>query len=356
MQANPIISTKQLHGFEQLLAGVDIDALDMTPYAKRYLQHIILHKKYYLRIYARLLELVLQTPPAAANPVGGLAATNTKNISLIDYGAGNGILGLLAKHCGFKKVYCNELSADFLHAAKQLAAAMKISLDGFIEGDIEQVKQYFTANTLNVIVSTDVLEHIYSLEHFFATIKEINPAMITVMSTACNPANYFKTREFKMLQVKDELYGGGPGDNTLFGETAMEPFINTRKKIIADFGASQLSPEQVNELAIATRGFRKDDIEKAVGKFISDKIMPVLITHPTNTCDPMTGSWSERLLEFEEYKRIYSHAGFEVKFYDGFYNEYESSFKCKLLFAVNKMIPLTGHRLSPFVILVGKQR
>ncbi len=354
MQANPFISSKQLEQFEQLLAEVDVNALDMTSYARRYLQYIIRHKKYYIRIYSRMLNLVLHTPTAVTNPGGGLAATGKKNISLIDYGAGNGLLGLLAKYGGFGKVYCNDLSADFLHAAKQLAAAMKITLDGFIEGDIDQVKEYFNCSLPNVIVGTDVVEHIYNLEHFFSKVKEINPAMVTVMSTACNPANYFKVNEFKKLQVKDEWYGGRPGDNALFGETAMEPFIETRKKIIADYCKEQLNAVQISQLATATRGLRKDDIEKAVDKFINDKVMPVLIPHPTNTCDPMTGSWSERLLGFDEYKQIYSNAGFDFKIYDGFYNEYENSIKSKILFLLNRMIPVAGHRLSPFVILAGK--
>lgn len=354
MQANSFISTKQLDEFERLLAGVDVHVLDMTPYAKRYLQHILQHKKYYLRIYARLLELVLQNPPKVTNPGGGITAINIKQISIIDYGAGNGLLGLLAKYAGFNKVYCNDLSADFLSAVKQLAAAMKISLDGFIEGDIEQVKEFFSAGVPHAIVGTDVLEHIYNLDHFFATVKEINPAMVTVMSTACNPANYFKVKAFKRLQVKDELYGGEPGDNVLFGETAMEPFIEIRKKIIEENSKGLLNTDQINRLAIATRGLRKDDIKKAVEKYFHHKILPVVLPHPTNTCDPMTGSWSERLLGFEEYKQLYSSAGFEVKLYDGFYNEYEGGVKSTLLFAANRLIPLAGHRLSPFVILVGR--
>jgi 2-polyprenyl-3-methyl-5-hydroxy-6-metoxy-1,4-benzoquinol methylase len=356
MQVHPFISPAQLEQFEQLLAEVDINALEITSYAKRYLQHIIRHKKYYLRIYARLLDLIVQTPPAVTNPGGGFQGINIAQVSVLDYGAGNGLLGLLAKYAGFGKVYCNDLSADFLSAAKQLAAAMKISLDGFIEGDIEQVKEYFTNAVPDVIVSTDVLEHIYNLEYFFSTVKRINPAMLTVMSTACNPAHYFKVKAFEKLQVKDELYGGAPGDNALFGETAMEPFIEIRKKIIADYGGNRLNDEMVNKLATATRGLRKDDVEKVAEKFIHSGILPAVIPHPTNTCDPETGSWSERLLSFEEYKQIYSNAGFEVQFYDGFYNEYESSLKSRMLSLLNRLIPFAGNRLSPFVILVGKSK
>ena len=272
---------------------------------------------------------------------------------MIDYGAGNGLMGLLAKYCGFRKVFINDLNAGFLDAAKKLSFSIDVFADGFIEGDIEQVKSTFENSTLDIIVGTDVIEHIYSLEQFIKTVKEINQAMVSVMSTASNPANYFKVKEFKKLQLKDELHGGTPGDYALFGETVLEPFIETRRKMISAFADSRLTAEEINKLAIMARGLRKDDIESAVEKYITSKILPVPLSHPTNTCDPVTGSWSERLLSFDEYKTIYNNAGFELKFYDGFYNEYESTFKSKILKLVNWVIPFTAHHLSPFVTMVS---
>lgn len=337
------ITKKELTGFENLLSVVDTDRLDINPYAKRYLQHILAHQKYYCRIYVHLLNLALQH-----------TVKRREEICLVDYGAGNGVMGLLAKYAGFGKVFINDLNGDFIVAANKLSQAMGIFPDGFIEGDIEQVKKRFENSSLDIIVGTDVIEHIYHLQHFFATVKEINPAVVTVMSTACNPANYFKTRGFKKLQVKDELYGGSPGDNVLFGETVLEPFIEIRRKMIASFAGSKLSASEVNELSIYTRGLRKEDIEKAVEKYSHAKILPVTLSHPTNTCHPVTGSWSERLLSVEEYTAIYTAAGFEVKFYDGFYNAYENNFKSILLTLLNAAIPFTAHHLSPFITIVGK--
>lgn len=340
-----VIGEKELVGFENLLSLIDAGQLDINPYAKRYLTHLFLHKKYYCRIYAQLLNLAVEH-----------CNIDKEAICIIDYGCGNGLMGLLAKYCGFGKVYLNDLNGDFLTAAKLLAAGMKIEIDDFIEGDIQEVKEYFTNSTPHVMVSTDVIEHIYDLDYFYTTVKEINPAMITVMSTACNPANYFKVKQFKKLQVKDELHGGTPDDHSLFGETVMEPFIEIRRKIIAGYCKGKLNTAEINTLATVTRGLRKDDIEKAVDKFIAHKVLLPVLSHPTNTCDPITGSWSERLLSFEQYKYIYSNTGFQVKFYDGFYNEYEDTLKSKLLFFVNRLVPLTGFSLSPFIILTGKSK
>jgi 2-polyprenyl-3-methyl-5-hydroxy-6-metoxy-1,4-benzoquinol methylase len=350
MADDSLITSKELAGFENLLSSVNVDTLTVTAYSKRYLQHIIGHKNFYCRIYAQLLTLALQN-----------CKKKKEEICLLDYGAGNGLMGLLAKYCGFEKVFLNDLSADFLDAAKELSKAMAIQPDGFIEGDIENVKTYFSSSSPDVIVGSDVIEHIYNLNDFFKTVKEINPEVIIVMSTACNPANYFKTKQFQKLQIKEELEGGSPGDHALFGEAAIEPFIEMRRKIIAAYAQlvpsvreDKLNKSEVNNLAMLTRGLRKDDIEKVVEKYITSKILPVPLSHPTNTCDPVTGSWSERLLSFDEYKMIYAAAGFAIEFYDGFYNEYEATIKSRLLFFVNRLISLAGFRVSPFITLVGK--
>jgi 2-polyprenyl-3-methyl-5-hydroxy-6-metoxy-1,4-benzoquinol methylase len=346
MKVKEAITENELAGFENLLSSVKVEALAISPYASRYLTHLLQHKKYYCRIYAQLLNLALKNS----------IHTNKNTFCIVDYGAGNGLMGLLAKYAGFGKVFINDLSPEFLYAAKLLAEAVHINIDGFIEGDCEEVKRYFGDLLPDAIVGTDVIEHIYDLEHFFKIAKEINPAMVTVMSTACNPANYFKTREFKKLQVKDELCGGSPGDNTLFGEIALEPFIEIRRKIITNYSNGKLLTEEINSLAVTTRGLRKDAIEKAVEKYLINKTLPSVLSHPTNTCDPLTGSWSERLLSFDEYKSIYSKAGFNVEFYNGFYNEYEAGLKSKLLFFLNRLIPFSGFCISPFIILTGKPK
>lgn len=355
-----LITEKELAGFENLLSVVDTDRLDINPYAKRYLQHILFHKKYYCRIYARLINLAVENfkikaQSAAINPGRGLIKTSPskQNICLVDYGAGNGIMGLLAKYAGIEKVFINDINADFINAAKQLSQQLNIFPDGFIEGDIESVQLYCKDPLPDIIVGTDVIEHIYSLDDFFQSVKKINPAMVTVMSTACNPANHFKVKEFTRLQIKDELYGGTPEDGVLFGETAIEPFIKIREGIIKAHGGGKLSPEAISLLAKTTRGLKKEDIENAVDNYISHQAVPAVLLHPTNTCDPNTGSWSERLLRFDEYKKIYAAVGFELAVYDGFYNAFEKTIKSRLLMGANALISFTAHSFAPFIILVG---
>ncbi len=337
------LTTTALENFENLLAKTDIAVLDISPYALRYLQHIVAHRKFYTRLYAQVLDLALADCPK-----------QKENICLIDYGAGNGLLGLLAKHCGIGKVFINDISPVFINAAKKLSLAIDVAPDGFIEGEIEAVKNYSFIQRPDVIAGTDVIEHIYNLEHFFKTVKDINPAMVTVMNTASNPANYFKVQQLKKMQIKDEHEGGQPDDHTLFGETAHESFLAIRKKIIKAYSAGKVNEQESAILATLTRGLHKADIEAAVEKYLDKKILPQLIAHPTNTCDPITGSWSERLLSFDEYKKLYASAGFSVCFYDGLYNQFEGGIKSKLLAVANQLVPFAGHRLSASITLVGK--
>ena len=333
-----------INGFENHLATVDIESLPIAPYCKSYLQYIISHKKYYCRIYAHILSLALQH--------SGKAKENT---CLLDYGAGNGLLGFFAKFCGFGKVYINDITPDFLHASKELAVALLIPADGFIEGDIDTVNTYFSFVKPDVVIGSDVIEHIYNLEYFFKKLQQINPQVVTVFTTASNPFNWFKVKELKRVQIKDELYGGSPDEDLLFGELPEPSFFSTRKKIIQTFAARSLDEEVIDKLASLSRGLIKADIENVVDNYLSKKILPAALSHPTNTCDPISGSWSERVMTLKEYENLYAGAGFSVSCNSGFYNQYELSIKSKLMFLFNKLIPFTGHRLAPFISLLGRQ-
>ena len=70
--------------FSHLLEGIDVRALSADSYAVAYLEHLLAHKRYYLHVYAGVLN--------------GLREYPTR---LIDYGSGNGLLGIFAKYCGF---------------------------------------------------------------------------------------------------------------------------------------------------------------------------------------------------------------------------------------------------------------
>ena len=81
-----------------------------------------------------------------------------------------------------------------------------------------------------------------------------------------------------------------------------------------------------------------------------------MISHPTNTCDPITGSWTERLLSFEEYKELYNINGFDIEIKPGLYNNHQKIIKSFLISIINfsiRTLPLWGFYISPLIILTG---
>lgn len=334
--------------FAQKLSEVNIHELEMAAYPKKYLELLLQHKTYYLHIYAHVLDRLTANTNVAK-----------ERLVLVDYGAGNGMLGLFAKYCGFGRVYLNDVSGPFLEAAVQLSKQLGIEADGYIEGDIDTVRKLFKEQHMpNAIIGTDVIEHIYNLNHFFTTIAGINPKMVTVFTTASVTSNPIKTKQLKQLQHKDELVESNaehaiPGD-----EFAGMPFIKIRGRIIKQH-APKLSRQTIDKLASATRGMNKQDILVSVNRFIEHGKMPVPPTHVTNTCDPITGSWTERLLTTKEYERIYNSAGFSLMVYNGFYNQWQGGLKSLALNLLNKIIALPagqGRLITPFITLVGRQK
>jgi len=331
-----------ISAFEKELERVVLNDISAAVYCKKYLSHLLQHKNYYLAIYADVFDKLLAH-----------SSKRKEDITLVDYGAGNGLLGIFAKFCGFKKILIIDIDNKFIQAAGQLALQLDIKPDAYITGDVEALRSYCSNEKPDAITGTDVIEHIYDLDDFFKALWDINPAIVSVFTTASNPVNFFKVRNLKKIQRKDELEGGEPGDHALFGETSLEPFIKIREKIIRKH-APQLTDTTVMALAEATRGLHEADIIKALAQYHISKRIPVPVDD-FNTCNPLNSSWTERILSLEAYISVYRSAGFTCKIYAGFYNQYGSgmgSFVKKLL---NAGIHILGKRISPYIVIVGQQ-
>lgn len=334
----------QIAGFEELLIKADPSRLDASTYSTAYLAHLLKNIRYYLDIYAEVLERALQK-----------SNKDIASLVLVDYGCGNGLLGLFAKYCGFHKVYLADLDVDFIQAAGSLSDHINIKPDGFISGDENSLLQTLSTKKIDCIVGTDVIEHIYDLADFFKSLHAMNTHMVSVFTTAANVYNPVKRRRLKALQRKDELFGGKPGDDPLFGETAHPAFLEMRKNIIQSY-APLLEPGAVQKLAKNTRGLKKMDIRMAVRIYEENGKLPPRLQHPTNTCHPETGSWTERLLSIGQYRSIYAGAGFSLNIYTGKYDVYKKGIKSFINRILNAGIAVTGKMLAPYLMLVGYQQ
>ena len=333
---------QEIASFSLLLSQNELSFHLSNDYCDRYLQHLITNRLYYLDIYAHVFEKVLNN-----------TNLQKEKITIIDYGAGNGLMGLFAKYCGFEKVIINEIDKDFLKAAQSLTDKLNIRIYKFIQGDVTVLKKELADVKPDAIIATDVIEHIYNLNDFFADLYSINPEIVSVFTTGSNPENYFKVKKLRTLQLKDELEGGTPDDFMLFGHEPHKPYLEIRKAIISELLRNE-EETLVNQLALRTRGMQKIDILSAVEIYQKTGMLPNEPTDEFNTCHPETGSWTERILSLNEYKSIYQSNGFLLSVTVGFYNEHKKGLKKIMFQGINLMVAVFGMRFAPFIILSGK--
>ncbi len=331
--------------FANLLNTVTVESISSNAYATQYLQTLLQHKLHYLNIYATVLEKAF-------------AARNNTEVALLDFGTGNGLMALFAKYCGVQQVFASDLSEPFLAAAKQLSKAINVEIDGWVLGDENALINYFSTQHLDIVVGTDVIEHIYNLDAFFSTLQQLNPSIITVFTTASVSENYFKVRQLKKLQIQDELVDSNAFQNGMNNEFAGVSFIEVRKKIIASH-QPKLSNEIIQLLAEKTRGLNKVDIEKAIDHYLQNNVLPNSTNHPTNTCDPITGSWTERLLTIKEYRALHLRHDKILLVHYGFYNSSAKGLKSLFASVLNLALLCAGNGaiyFTPFTILEGVPR
>jgi hypothetical protein len=332
---------QEIKSFSLLLSQNDLSFNLSNDYCDRYLQHLISNRNYYLDIYAHVFEKVLTN-----------SNLPKEKLTIIDYGAGNGLLGIFAKYCCFGKVIINEIDHIFLMASQNLAEKLNIIIDKFIEGDISIVKKETTDLKIDAIIATDVIEHIYNLNDFFITLQSINPKIISVFTTGSNPENYFKVKKLQRLQLKDEYEGGKPDDTALFGCESHKAYLEIRKDIIRGVLKNE-TDNIINQMASKTRGLQKKDILSAVEVYLQTGMFPKEPIDKFNTCNPETGSWTERVIKLDEYNTIYQTFNFNLFVNTGFYNVHKKGLKRLSFQLLNLLVTIFGMRFAPFIILTG---
>lgn len=114
-----------------------------------------------------------------------------------------------------------------------------------------------------------------------------------------------------------------------------------------------MTEDQLNRLAELTRGKGQQDFIDAINDFTAGKQITPDKTLHSNTCDCITGVWSEHLLKKNEYAAIINTAGFRMEYTPGYWDTHYSAAAMNILAAAfNKIILLLGKNgiiLSPFV-------
>ena len=336
----------QIISFKSKLNAVDIDAISSDLLVKNYLQKVIEQQDYYLKIYSWVLENALEQ---TTKPI--------HQISFLDYGCGNGLFAIYAKHCGLKKVYGCDFNSDFVDAARLLANAMNIIVDDWFVCNEETLFTECNSLNLDIVAGTDVIEHIYSLKKFFSNIQLLNQKMITAFTTASVFENYFKRKSLYKLMYQDECLGSNALEATSKDEFAGMAYFEIRKRIIAN-AFPKLEQLIIESLSTATRGLRGDGIITYVNQYLLDGIIKPVQHNKYNTCDPITGNFTERMMQLKEYKQLYSQFNFELNISSGFYAADGKGLKFFLQAILNKIITVIGNgftsrSITPLILLTG---
>ena len=326
------------------LRALELNELSLSDYTKNYLGFLI----------NDIWETLSRFEQVIDNAISH-SLKNPNQLTLVDYGGGTGLLSLLAKEMGFKSVIYNDIFKGSCDDVAVLARACDLKIDAMIHGDATDLVGYLNKNAIqaDLIVSYDVIEHVYDVKENFKAFCElrINPEVI-VYGSGANIRNPFYTHSVKKVQFsvenddREQSFGHKSSDS-------LKSYVNLRKDIILQ-STNRLDVAEVDFLSKSTRGLIKSDIEEFVTEYLLTGSISYQISHPTNTCDPITGNWCEHLLEFEWLRSTAQSFGFKSKISKGAYSPDRLTKRnvFRWVFNVaNKLLGPFGFAFSPFYIL-----
>lgn len=325
------------------LEHLDIRSLDISDYNKRYLGNIV-------RSTLAVRSYILSWAVAPAN-------IPLNHFVLLDYGGGTGILALLAKELGIGTVIYNDIYDVSCEDAKVIGDSIGNQADYYVHGDIDDVIEFLRTNSIscNAIASYDVIEHIYDIYEFLKKLTALSNGFLSVvMSSGANIFNPLNRKSIMKKQIevenKDRERKWGHKERD-----CLRSYLKVREGMIIEHAPS-LSEEEIRRLARLTRGMIEIDIKQCVDGYLASGQLPSEPDHPTNTCDPYTGNWAERLMDPYHLKDVLSKSGFKVKVLSGYYGRPMNAIKRLLASVLNLTIYCSkkqGIRLAPFYTVYG---
>lgn len=309
-----------MNSLAHTLKSIDYDALPLSDYSRSYILQLLPNIDYYMAIYHRCLRRVLDA-----------AAKRPDELTLVDYGGGHGFLSLTAKRCGVGKVVYVDLNPQAAEAVRAVSQAVGEGPDVVLTGDSVTLRSWCKENNVvpDILIGMDVIEHIYRLEDFFADIYAVSPRVKMLFTTGSTPYNPWVRRRLRRIMESDE-----------------SQFFHMRWAFIQEHFPDMPEQERVS-WAFCTRGLNYEDILRCMD---GDRHLPWMDAY--NTCDPATGSWTERIVPISVYRGMLSPYGARLRVHKGFYNANRPGLKGFASDLLNALLhlPLT-HWLAPFIIL-----
>jgi 2-polyprenyl-3-methyl-5-hydroxy-6-metoxy-1,4-benzoquinol methylase len=330
------------------LSSLNINTLNISDYNKRYLKMYIDEYDFFKFIYIQLLGKAIKE---LSKPV--------EFSIFVDYGGGCGILSFLAKEIGFKTVIYNDIYEVSVEDFKTIGTSIELEIDYSICGDINNLCEFLKISQIriDILCSMDVLEHIYNIDNWFTKANEIEGNYSIIFLTSANSRNPFIRK--KLIKIhKQAEYVGSPKTEGWKERDLNKPFLQVRSEIISEL-VPDLEIEKINFLAESTRGLMIYDIKTVVKDYLQTGNLGYKILHPTNTCDPFTGNWSENLINLKFLTKIVSSKGFDVRISNSFYSYSRSKIANFFKLIFNFLMFTLGEKLliiSPSYTLIARKK
>jgi len=311
------------------LLDVPYSTLPISSYNKAYIQRMMPAINYYLKIFGMCLQKGIKE-----------SGMTPEELTLVDFGGGSGFLSMLAKVFGVGKVIYVDHNPLSVQTATTLKEHIGIGADVILEGSSDELYRWCRKNQLKpeVLIATDLIEHVYDLKSFFGELLEINSSMKMYFTTASTPFNPYVKWKLRKIMVSCE---SGQGET---------PNYYTKRFDYIRHHFPELTEAEAKDWAICCRGLTFKDIHMSIPTGL--KPCP---SDRWNTCDPENGNWTQRILPIRKYYKILTPYDYKVKVSKGYYNEQRSSsLMATISRLLNKLIHLTGsfgYIAAPFIVL-----
>jgi hypothetical protein len=170
--------------------------------------------------------------------------------------------------------------------------------------------------------------------------------------TGTNSKNPVIINRLKRLQKRSEYEGCEK--NIRYHDTHLNTSCLKQREIIIRNKFPELKNTELEFLSRKSRGLREDDIEKMVNDYIIKGETKYMIDHPTNTCDPYTGSWTEKLIDLEKLRTFIENNNLLVDITGSFYCYSNNKILNIIKFSLNQLIKISGQKslfFSPTITL-----
>jgi hypothetical protein len=297
--------------YEKLIR-LEPQLLDISDYSKRFFGGYLKDLHAALQRYSYIMLWCLHRLP-----------TPLERCTFLDYGGGSGVLSLLARQVGIGTVIYNDIYEVSCVDAERIAEHIGNAADHYIRGDIDDAISFIREKGIScdAVASNEVIDHVYDVEAFLSKLMRFsNGSLAVFMVTGTNGYNPCIRSQMTRLHhiyehcSRPKVYGYKERDS-------IEAFLDIRRQIVVKYLDAlrlPLDELEIDMLARNTRGMVKTDIQKCVQNYLDGKGL-VEPSYSTNTCDPHTGNWAERLLNPFRLAGILRQSGFEADVIPGYY-------------------------------------